>query len=51
MMANPQCCPAKPAAASNKDKPIRQRVGAIVRGPMKPRKILTRPVNPMKIYR
>lgn len=42
--------PAKRPAVPKRDKPIRQSVGAMVRGPMNRRRNPIKPVNPTMIY-
>lgn len=50
IIARSQFCPAKLAAEVKRLSPIRQIVGAIVRGPMKRRSNPTIPVKPITIY-
>lgn len=51
MTATPQWWPALVPAESNRDSPMREMVGAMVRGPMKRMKRPMRPEKPTKIWK
>lgn len=51
MIATPQWKPALVPAESNRDSPMREMVGAMVRGPMKRMKRPMRPEKPTKIWK